>query len=171
MYDREGAWHRVHIRFVWFVLTMQDSCWWRAEGEWPHAGSNGNLEKTIKESKANQQEKNESNPSSSSPPTIILFNCISALFVELCFRWILTLNDHEFGKIMENTLNVSHSGSSKGKWSTDRGNPAQRQARSGSYSPGSGTVSDSSHQSQTQKRHLEGFLNKYTNLLQGWQNR
>ncbi|XP_056618208.1 oxysterol-binding protein-related protein 10 isoform X2 [Triplophysa dalaica] len=72
---------------------------------------------------------------------------------------------------MENTLNVSHSGSSKGKWSTDRGNPAQRQARSGSYSPGSGTVSDSSHQSQTQKRHLEGFLNKYTNLLQGWQNR
>ncbi|KAA0703549.1 Oxysterol-binding protein-related protein 10 [Triplophysa tibetana] len=72
---------------------------------------------------------------------------------------------------MENTLNVSHSGSSKGKWSTDRGNPAQRQARSGSYSPGSGTMSDSSHQSQTQKRHLEGFLNKYTNLLQGWQNR
>ncbi|XP_057196276.1 oxysterol-binding protein-related protein 10 isoform X2 [Triplophysa rosa] len=72
---------------------------------------------------------------------------------------------------MEKTLNVSHSGSSKGKWSTDRGNPAQRQARSGSYSPGSGTVSDSSHQSQTQKRHLEGFLNKYTNLLQGWQSR
>lgn len=94
MYDREGAWHRVHIRFVWFVLTMQDSCWWRAEGEWPHAGSNGNLEKTIKESKANQQEKNESNPSSSSPPTIILFNCISALLVDSAFdessHWMIT---------------------------------------------------------------------------------
>ncbi|XP_052000666.1 oxysterol-binding protein-related protein 10 isoform X2 [Xyrauchen texanus] len=68
---------------------------------------------------------------------------------------------------MEKALNVSHSGSSKGKW----GNPAQRQVRSGSYSPGSGAVSDTSHPSQTQKRHLEGILNKYTNLLQGWQSR
>ncbi|KAG1936584.1 oxysterol-binding protein-related protein 10 isoform X2 [Pimephales promelas] len=71
---------------------------------------------------------------------------------------------------MEKTLNMSHSGSSKGKWSADLGNPAQRQARSGSYSPGSGAVSDT-HPSQTQKRHLEGILNKYTNLLQGWQSR
>ncbi|XP_016148038.1 oxysterol-binding protein-related protein 10 isoform X3 [Sinocyclocheilus grahami] len=71
---------------------------------------------------------------------------------------------------MENTLNVSHSGSSKGKCSADLGNPAHRQARSGSYSPGTGAVSDT-HPSQTQKRHLEGVLNKYTNLLQGWQNR
>ncbi|KAK7147014.1 hypothetical protein R3I94_009757 [Phoxinus phoxinus] len=71
---------------------------------------------------------------------------------------------------MEKTLNVSHSGSSKGKWSADLGNPAQRQARSGSYSPGSGAASDT-HPSQTQKRHLEGVLNKYTNLLQGWQSR
>ncbi|XP_016313644.1 oxysterol-binding protein-related protein 10-like [Sinocyclocheilus anshuiensis] len=71
---------------------------------------------------------------------------------------------------MEKTLNVSHSGSSKGKWSADLGNPAHRQARSGSYSPGTGAVSDT-HPSQTQKRHLEGVLNKYTNLLQGWQNR
>ncbi|XP_051720410.1 oxysterol-binding protein-related protein 10 isoform X2 [Ctenopharyngodon idella] len=71
---------------------------------------------------------------------------------------------------MEKTLNVSHSGSSKGKWSADLGNPAQRQARSGSYSPGSVAVSDT-HPSQTQKRHLEGVLNKYTNLLQGWQSR
>ncbi|XP_056112887.1 oxysterol-binding protein-related protein 10 isoform X2 [Rhinichthys klamathensis goyatoka] len=71
---------------------------------------------------------------------------------------------------MEKTLNMSHSGSSKGKCSADLGNPAQRQARSGSYSPGSGAVSDS-HPSQTQKRHLEGILNKYTNLLQGWQSR
>ncbi|XP_065154626.1 oxysterol-binding protein-related protein 10 isoform X2 [Paramisgurnus dabryanus] len=69
---------------------------------------------------------------------------------------------------MEHSLNVSQSGSSKGKWS---GNPAQRQARSGSYSPGSGSGSDSGVQSQTQRRHLEGILNKYTNLLQGWQNR
>ncbi|XP_051577686.1 oxysterol-binding protein-related protein 10-like isoform X3 [Myxocyprinus asiaticus] len=68
---------------------------------------------------------------------------------------------------MEKALNVSHSGSSKGKW----GNPAQRQVRSGSYSPGSGAVSDTTHLSQTQKRHLEGILNKYTNLLQGWQSR
>ncbi|XP_016374934.1 oxysterol-binding protein-related protein 10 isoform X3 [Sinocyclocheilus rhinocerous] len=60
--------------------------------------------------------------------------------------------------------------SSKGKWSLDLGNPAHRQARSGSYSPGTGAVSDT-HPSQTQKRHLEGVLNKYTNLLQGWQNR
>uniref|UniRef100_A0A9J7WX35 Oxysterol-binding protein n=1 Tax=Cyprinus carpio carpio TaxID=630221 RepID=A0A9J7WX35_CYPCA len=71
---------------------------------------------------------------------------------------------------MEKTLNVSHSESSKGKWTADLGNPAHRQARSGSYSPGSGAVSDT-HPSQTQKRHLEGVLNKYTNLLQGWQNR
>ncbi|CAM4703280.1 unnamed protein product [Leuciscus chuanchicus] len=71
---------------------------------------------------------------------------------------------------MEKTLNVSHSGSSKGKWSADLGNPAQRQTRSGSYSPESGAVSDT-HPSQTQKRHLEGVLNKYTNLLQGWQSR
>ncbi|XP_059364239.1 oxysterol-binding protein-related protein 10-like [Carassius carassius] len=71
---------------------------------------------------------------------------------------------------MEKTLNVSHSGSSKGKWSLDLGNPAHRQARSGSYSPGTGAVSDT-HPSQTQKRHLEGVLNKYTNLLQGWQHR
>ncbi|XP_048009599.1 oxysterol-binding protein-related protein 10 isoform X2 [Megalobrama amblycephala] len=71
---------------------------------------------------------------------------------------------------MEKTLNVSHSGSSKGKWSADLGNPAQRQARSGSYSPGSVAVSDT-QPSQTQKRHLEGVLNKYTNLLQGWQSR
>ncbi|XP_026139471.1 oxysterol-binding protein-related protein 10 isoform X1 [Carassius auratus] len=71
---------------------------------------------------------------------------------------------------MEKTLNVSHSGSSKGKWSADLGNPAHRQARSGSYSPGTGAISDT-HPSQTQKRHLEGVLNKYTNLLQGWQNR
>uniref|UniRef100_A0A672LST5 Oxysterol-binding protein n=1 Tax=Sinocyclocheilus grahami TaxID=75366 RepID=A0A672LST5_SINGR len=71
---------------------------------------------------------------------------------------------------MEKTLNVSHSGSRKGKWSLDLGNPAHRQARSGSCSPGTGAVSDT-HPSQTQKRHLEGVLNKYTNLLQGWQNR
>ncbi|XP_059424269.1 oxysterol-binding protein-related protein 10 [Carassius carassius] len=71
---------------------------------------------------------------------------------------------------MEKTLNVSHSGSSKGKWSADLGNPAHRQARSGSCSPGTGAVSDT-HPSQNQKRHLEGVLNKYTNLLQGWQNR
>ncbi|XP_026111193.1 oxysterol-binding protein-related protein 10-like [Carassius auratus] len=71
---------------------------------------------------------------------------------------------------MEKTLNVSHSGSSKGKWSLDLGNPAHREARSGSYSPGTGAVSDT-HPSQTKKRHLEGVLNKYTNLLQGWQHR
>ncbi|XP_050987891.1 oxysterol-binding protein-related protein 10 isoform X2 [Labeo rohita] len=71
---------------------------------------------------------------------------------------------------MEKTLSMSHSGSSKGKWSADLGNPAHRQARSGSYSPGTGAVSDT-QTSQTQKRHLEGVLNKYTNLLQGWQNR
>ncbi|XP_056331395.1 oxysterol-binding protein-related protein 10 isoform X1 [Danio aesculapii] len=71
---------------------------------------------------------------------------------------------------MEKTVNVSHSGGSKGKWSADLGNPAQRQSRSGSYSPGSAAVSDT-HPSQSQKRHLEEVLNKYTNLLQGWQNR
>ncbi|XP_005158299.2 oxysterol-binding protein-related protein 10 isoform X3 [Danio rerio] len=70
---------------------------------------------------------------------------------------------------MEKIVNVSHSGGSKGK-SADLGNPAQRQSRSGSYSPGSAAVSDT-HPSQSQKRHLEGVLNKYTNLLQGWQNR
>nr|XP_005158299.1 oxysterol-binding protein-related protein 10 isoform X2 [Danio rerio] len=70
---------------------------------------------------------------------------------------------------MEKIVNVSHSGGNKGK-SADLGNPAQRQSRSGSYSPGSAAVSDT-HPSQSQKRHLEGVLNKYTNLLQGWQNR
>uniref|UniRef100_A0A4W4HLP2 Oxysterol-binding protein n=1 Tax=Electrophorus electricus TaxID=8005 RepID=A0A4W4HLP2_ELEEL len=50
--------------------------------------------------------------------------------------------------------------------------------RSGSHSPGSGTSSrvggasvSCGGPSQTQKRHLEGVLKKYTNLLQGWQNR
>ncbi|XP_077071120.1 oxysterol-binding protein-related protein 10 [Siphateles boraxobius] len=65
---------------------------------------------------------------------------------------------------------IKNERSSKGKWSADLGNPAQRQTRSGSFSPGSGAVSDT-HPSQTQKRHLEGVLNKYTNLLQGWQSR
>ncbi|XP_030636874.1 oxysterol-binding protein-related protein 10 [Chanos chanos] len=86
---------------------------------------------------------------------------------------------------MEKAFSGSHPGStaSKRNSSVDRGNPTRSLGRSGSHCPGAraatrvsgsgGSVSGGTcgNASQSQKRHLEGTLNKYTNLLQGWQNR
>ncbi|KAJ8354301.1 hypothetical protein SKAU_G00218680 [Synaphobranchus kaupii] len=90
---------------------------------------------------------------------------------------------------MEKALGGSHPGNTKSNSgsasSSDRGNPAQRLGRKGSHSPGSGSsgspaggggsrggVSGNSDcLQQSRKRYLEGVLSKYTNLLQGWQNR
>ncbi|XP_007251883.3 oxysterol-binding protein-related protein 10 isoform X1 [Astyanax mexicanus] len=55
----------------------------------------------------------------------------------------------------------------RGKPTVRPGNSSPRAGRSSSPSPGRG----SGNPSQSHKRHLEGVLNKYTNLLQGWQNR
>ncbi|XP_017564667.1 oxysterol-binding protein-related protein 10 isoform X2 [Pygocentrus nattereri] len=73
---------------------------------------------------------------------------------------------------MERACGVSRCGSSRSV--AERGNPtarpgnsSPRAGRSSSPSPGRGSESPS----QSHKRHLEGVLNKYTNLLQGWQNR
>ncbi|XP_036394255.1 oxysterol-binding protein-related protein 10 [Megalops cyprinoides] len=89
---------------------------------------------------------------------------------------------------MEKALGGSHPGTTKtnsGSSSSDRGNSARKLGRSGSHSPGSGSSGSpaggggnrggvsgtSGNLQQAHKRHLEGVLSKYTNLLQGWQNR
>ncbi|KAL7887188.1 hypothetical protein AOLI_G00049090 [Acnodon oligacanthus] len=73
---------------------------------------------------------------------------------------------------MERACGVSRCGSSRsvaerGKPTARPGNSSPRAGRSSSPSPGRGSESPS----QSHRRHLEGVLNKYTNLLQGWQNR
>uniref|UniRef100_A0A1A7WU08 Oxysterol-binding protein n=2 Tax=Iconisemion striatum TaxID=60296 RepID=A0A1A7WU08_9TELE len=93
---------------------------------------------------------------------------------------------------MEKTLCSSHPGTNKPNCSPSdhRGSSASRKpgGRSGSHSPGSGSlcgpagaggsrgsVQGSGMNLQQQqlgrRRQLEGVLSKYTNLLQGWQNR
>ncbi|CAL8298260.1 unnamed protein product [Lota lota] len=73
-----------------------------------------------------------------------------------------------------------------GSLSTERGtNSARKTVRTGPQSPGSaslgsstgvaggrgGLLGNSMHSQHAGKRQLEGVLSKYTNLLQGWQNR
>ncbi|KAJ8334603.1 hypothetical protein SKAU_G00402420 [Synaphobranchus kaupii] len=86
---------------------------------------------------------------------------------------------------MENTFSGAHPGTSKTNsvFSADRANSARKIGRThspGSVSVGSpaggtgsrGRVSGNSvNLQQAHKGHLEGVLCKYTNLLQGWQNR
>ncbi|XP_023694806.1 oxysterol-binding protein-related protein 10 isoform X5 [Paramormyrops kingsleyae] len=92
---------------------------------------------------------------------------------------------------MEKACGV-HSGAHKsgpGSTSSDRGNSTKKLGRSGSHTPSSGagsgsasspaggggsragTAGNSGSMQQPNRRHLEGVLSKYTNLLQGWQNR
>lgn len=65
--------------------------------------------------------------------------------------------------------------------SSDRGNSSstRKPGRSGSHSPGCSSLGgpagavlgNSMNLQQPRKRQLEGVLSKYTNLIQGWQNR
>ncbi|XP_063042082.1 oxysterol-binding protein-related protein 10-like isoform X2 [Engraulis encrasicolus] len=89
---------------------------------------------------------------------------------------------------MEKTLYGSP-GTAKGNSgslpTTDRGNSARKTGRTGSHSPGSASLGcpgggggnrgdmlgNSTNVQQAHKRQLEGVLSKYTNLIQGWQNR
>ncbi|XP_026155837.1 oxysterol-binding protein-related protein 10 isoform X2 [Mastacembelus armatus] len=91
---------------------------------------------------------------------------------------------------MEKTLCSPHPGTNKtNSSSADRGNSSGRKpgGRTGTHSPGSGPLggpggaggsrgavlgnSMNLQQQQARKRQLEGVLSKYTNLIQGWQNR
>nr|XP_046272882.1 oxysterol-binding protein-related protein 10 isoform X2 [Scatophagus argus] len=93
---------------------------------------------------------------------------------------------------MDKTLCSPHPGTNKtNSSSSDRGNSSTRKpGRTGSHSPGSGSLSgpasaggsrgavlgnsmnlQQQQQQQARKRQLEGVLSKYTNLIQGWQNR
>ncbi|XP_041868072.1 oxysterol-binding protein-related protein 10 [Melanotaenia boesemani] len=92
---------------------------------------------------------------------------------------------------MEKTLCSPHPGTNKTNSSASdhRRSPSSRKptSRSGSHSPGSGSLGSSTgaggirggvqgnsmnlQQQQARKRQLEGVLSKYTNLIQGWQNR
>eukprot|EP00064_Thunnus_orientalis_P008440 superscaffoldBa00001002_g8463 len=87
---------------------------------------------------------------------------------------------------MDKTLCSPHPGTNKTN-SSDRGNSSSRKpVRTGSHSPGSGSLggpagaggsrgallgNSMNLQQQARKRQLEGVLSKYTNLIQGWQNR
>ncbi|KAM7384489.1 hypothetical protein PAMA_011712 [Pampus argenteus] len=86
---------------------------------------------------------------------------------------------------MDKTLCSPHPGTNKtNSSSSDRGNSSSR--KPGSQSPGSGSLggpagagssrgallgNSMNLQQQARKRQLEGVLSKYTNLIQGWQNR
>ncbi|XP_076862357.1 oxysterol-binding protein-related protein 10 isoform X3 [Brachyhypopomus gauderio] len=78
---------------------------------------------------------------------------------------------------MEKTL--SHLATAKtnsGSLPTDRANSTRKVGRAGAHSPGSasrggGSVGNSVPPQNRRARQLEGILSKYTNLLQGWQNR
>ncbi|XP_030644889.1 oxysterol-binding protein-related protein 10 [Chanos chanos] len=96
---------------------------------------------------------------------------------------------------MEKSLYASHHGTAtktnSASLPTDKGNSTKKTGRAGSHSPGSaslgcpggaggsrsGLVGNSmplqqqQQQQQTHKPQLEGVLSKYTNLIQGWQNR
>ncbi|XP_024154094.1 oxysterol-binding protein-related protein 10 isoform X2 [Oryzias melastigma] len=84
---------------------------------------------------------------------------------------------------------LSGSGTHKPTSGEHRGSSRRPGGRSGSHSPGSGEagaggsrgsaqgsssalqLQQTQTQTQTQRRQLEGVLSKYTNLIQGWQNR
>ncbi|XP_035650859.2 oxysterol-binding protein-related protein 10-like [Oncorhynchus keta] len=89
---------------------------------------------------------------------------------------------------MEKMLCSPHPGTNKtnsASLPSDKGNSARQIGRAGSHSPGSaslgsgagggvsrgGFLGNSMHFQQACKRQLEGVLSKYTNLIQGWQNR
>lgn len=90
---------------------------------------------------------------------------------------------------MDKTLYSPHPVANKANSSSsDRGKSSSRKpGRTGSHSPGSGSLggpagaagsrgavlgnSMNLQQQQARKRQLEGVLSKYTNLIQGWQNR
>ncbi|XP_018610318.1 oxysterol-binding protein-related protein 10 [Scleropages formosus] len=73
---------------------------------------------------------------------------------------------------MEKMFNVSHPGTHKSSsGSSDRGHPAKRLGGSGSRSPGPPGSSRGGTSASSGGAQLEGVLSKYTNLLQGWQNR
>lgn len=93
---------------------------------------------------------------------------------------------------MDKTLCSSHPGTNKSNSSSsDRGTSSSRKpGRTGSQSPVSGALGgpagarggrgavlgnsmnlQQQQQQQARKRQLEGVLSKYTNLIQGWQNR
>lgn len=93
---------------------------------------------------------------------------------------------------MDKTLCSPHPGTNKTNSSSSdlRGSSSSRKhgGRPGSHSPGSGSLGGSAgaagsrsavlgnsmnvqQQQQARKRQLEGVLSKYTNLIQGWQNR
>ncbi|XP_029519565.2 oxysterol-binding protein-related protein 10-like isoform X1 [Oncorhynchus nerka] len=89
---------------------------------------------------------------------------------------------------MEKTICSPHPGTNKtnsGSLLSDKGNSGRKIGRAGSHSPGSaslgngagggvsrgGLLGNSMHFQQACKRQLEGVLSKYTNLIQGWQNR
>ncbi|XP_076827766.1 oxysterol-binding protein-related protein 10 isoform X4 [Brachyhypopomus gauderio] len=78
-------------------------------------------------------------------------------------------------KIMERISSVSHTRTNMRNVREDWGDPTRRPEQSHS-GPGTaarvgGASVSRGNPSQTQKRRLEGVLKKYTNLLQGWQNR
>lgn len=89
---------------------------------------------------------------------------------------------------MEKMLCSPHPGTNKtnsASLPSDKGNSARKTGRAGSHSPGSaslgsgagggvsrgGLLGNSMNFQQACKRQLEGVLSKYTNLIQGWQNR
>ncbi|XP_067112434.1 oxysterol-binding protein-related protein 10-like [Osmerus mordax] len=89
---------------------------------------------------------------------------------------------------MEKTICGPHPGTNKtnsGSLPSDRGNSSKKIGRTGSHSPGSaslgssavggggrgGVLGNSMNLQLAKKRQLEGVLCKYTNLIQGWQNR
>ncbi|KAM4631151.1 oxysterol-binding protein-related protein 10 isoform 2-T2 [Polymixia lowei] len=85
---------------------------------------------------------------------------------------------------MDKALCSPHHGANKtnsGALPSERGDPARKvggPGRTGSHSPGSASLSgqggllgNSVNSQQAHRRQLEGVLSKYTNLIQGWQNR
>ena len=85
---------------------------------------------------------------------------------------------------MDKALCSPHLGANKPNSSpSDRGGSSSRKpGRTGSHSPGSGSLGSGGSrgavlgnsmnlQQQARRRQLEGVLSKYTNLIQGWQNR
>ncbi|KAM6958671.1 oxysterol-binding protein-related protein 10-like isoform 2-T2 [Aplochiton taeniatus] len=88
---------------------------------------------------------------------------------------------------MEKTLCSPHpvTNTNSSSLPSERGNSSRKVGRTGSHSPGSSSLGSSAagggsrgrlldnsmHLQQAHKRQLEGVLSKYTNLLQGWQNR
>ncbi|KAL0962517.1 hypothetical protein UPYG_G00341040 [Umbra pygmaea] len=88
---------------------------------------------------------------------------------------------------MEKTLCSPHPGTNKtdsGSLPSDKKNSSRKIGRPGSHSPGSASLGsgaggvsrgcllgNSMNFQQAYKRQLEGVLSKYTNLIQGWQNR